>query len=381
LCSTGPTQFDVTFISDDEDLPSQLQKAIVIPTKQQSVDAPAKTCPGYQLTFPPGQQGHTSYPFALHTVLSLPWDYSVHRDGFFVISHSCTGMVERNGRCKRCDDLQENDKLKKIIARYTDGVHENAQLVYHGIGGLINVVRRKMLANDLLHVHRLNDLKKLVGQVGVIDVHKQMLLALSSQHIPRVDRVLHVGFRRGAGIHSMLELVKKAAAGTYHPKSFDEEDDLQALLFLRLGGARVADVAHRIFGTPSVSAIRTRTIVPQILTSPSSPTHYEIENNITACFEGVLEILGGSTLHGILMFDEIAIEKRPRWDDKTNKILGVCREHGRDTSLEFTTEEDLQTLWEELSCGKIHLAHEVRVESLLTRVTFLLRPRPSPMIF
>ena len=85
--------------------------------------------------------------------------------------------------------------------------------------------------------------------------------------------------------------------------------------------------------------------------------------NIAACFGGVLDVLGVSTLpsHGVLMFDEIAIEKRPRWDDKSNKILGVCQEHGRDTSLEFTTEDDLQTLWEELGCGKIHLAHEVCV--------------------
>ena len=244
-----------------------------------------------------------------------------------------------------------------------DGVHENAQLVYHGIGGLIDVVRRKTMANDLLRVHRLNNLKKLVGQLGIIDMHKQMLFALSSQHIPRVNCVLHVGFRRGAGIYSMLELVKKAAAGTYHPKSFDEEDDLQALLFLRLGGARVADVAHRIFGTPSVSTIRTRTIVPQILVSPSSPTCHEIERNITACFEGVLDNLGATALHGILMFDKIAIEKRPRWDDKSNKILGVCRENGRDTNLEFVSNDDLQTLWDELSCGKIHLAHKVHVHT------------------
>jgi hypothetical protein len=378
LHSTSPTQFDVTVISDDEDFPSLTQNTIIIPTKQQSVNAPAKTCPGYRLIFPPGQQGHTSYPFALHTILSLPWDYSMHRDSFFVISHSCTSMIERNGRCKQCDDLRENEKLKKIVARYTDGVHENAQLVYHGIGGLIDVVRRKALANELLRVHRLNDLKKLVVQVGIIDVHKQMLFALSSQQVPRVDRILRRGFQRGAGIHSILELVKKAAAGTYHPKGFDEEDDLQALLFLRLGGAQVADVAHCIFGTPSVSTIRTRTIVPQILTSPSFPTHHEIENNIAACFKGVLDILRVSTPHGILMFDEIAIEKRPRWDDKSNKILGVCREHGQDTSLEFVSEDDLQTLWEELGCGKIHLAHEVRVDAL-TRESLLLCP--SPIIF
>ena len=125
----------------------------------------------------------------------------------------------------QCNDLGESEKLKKIVARFMNGVHENAPLVYQGIGGLIDVVRWKTSAIDL-RVHCLNDLKKLVGQVGIIDVHKQMLLALSSQHVPRIDRVLHVGFRRGASIHSMLELVKKAAAGTYHLKGFDEEDDL-----------------------------------------------------------------------------------------------------------------------------------------------------------
>jgi hypothetical protein len=171
-----------------------------------------------------------------------------------------------------------------------------------------------------------------------------------------------VGFRHGAGIHSMLELIKKAAEGTYHPKGFDEEDDLQALLFLRLGGARVADIAHRIFGTPSVSTIRTRTSVPQILSSPSFPTRYELERNIATAFEGLLDSLGQKSLHAVIMFDEIAIEKRPRWDDKSNKVLGVCREHGRDTSLEFTSEDDLQAMWDELACGKIHLAYEVRVD-------------------
>ena len=65
---------------------------------------------------------------------------------------------------------------------------------------------------------------------------KQMLLAISSQHIPHVDHVLCVGFYNGTGIHTMLKLIKKAAVGTYHPKGFDEEEDLQALLFLCLGG-------------------------------------------------------------------------------------------------------------------------------------------------
>jgi hypothetical protein len=292
------------------------------------------------------------------------------------MSHLCTGVVESNGRCKACNKLGENDYLEKIIARYTGGVHENAPLVFPGIDGLIDVVRWKTSANDALRLRHLNDVKKLVGKEGVIDVHKQMLLALSSQRIPRIDHVLRVGFRHGAGIHSMLELVKRAADGTYHPKGFDEEDDLQVLLFLRLGGARVANIAHCIFGTPSVSTIRTRTTVLQILPSPSFPTHYEIEHNVRASFEGLLDIFGASTqkmLHAVVMFDELVVEKRPCWDDKLNKILGVCREHGRDTSLEFTSEEDLGTLWDELASGKIHLAYEVRVDICCTRLhtTFL----------
>src|SRR6266851_9057391 len=77
---------------------------------------------------------------------------------------------------------------------------------------------------------------KLAGKEGVIKVHKQMLLALSIQCIPQIDRVLLVRFRNGTGIYTMLNLIKKAGEGTYYPKGFDKEEDLQVLLFLCLGG-------------------------------------------------------------------------------------------------------------------------------------------------
>jgi len=154
-------------------------------------------------------------------------------------------------------------------------------------------------------------MRKLAGKEGVIEVHKQMLLALSTQRIPQIDCVLRVGFRNGTGIHMMLNLIKKAGEGTYHPKGFDEEEDLQVLLFLCLGGSRVADIAHCVFGTPSVSTIRSRTTVPLILPSLSFPTHHEVLKNIASMFEGILDMMGVSRnlLHGILMFDELAIEK------------------------------------------------------------------------
>ena len=255
-----------------------------------------------------------SYPFTLHMLMSLPWDYGTRKGAFVLMSHLCLGKAEVNGHCQVCDNLRNNENLKKIIVRYTNGIYENTQLVYHGIARLIDVVHCKTSTIDVLHLHCLNDVRKLVGHEGTIDVHKQMLMALSMQHIPHIDYVLRVVFKHGNGIHSMLELIKRAAEGTYHPKGFDEEDNLQVLLFLWLGGARVVNITHCIFGTPSVSVIHTYTTIPQILPSPAFPTCFEIEHNIAACFEGLLDIIGasGKCAHAVLMFDELAIEKWPR---------------------------------------------------------------------
>ncbi|KAF8476415.1 hypothetical protein DFH94DRAFT_619448, partial [Russula ochroleuca] len=124
---------------------------------------------------------HTSYPFGLHSLLALPWDYSTHCDGFFLVSHLCAGVVEtKSGQCKACNDLGKNEYLEKIVARYTNGVHENTLLIFHGIGGLVDVVCRKTMAINVLCLCCLNNVKKLLGKEGTIDVHKQMLMALSS---------------------------------------------------------------------------------------------------------------------------------------------------------------------------------------------------------
>ena len=89
-----------------------------------------KSCPGYQLTFPSGQWANsTSYLFALHNLLSLPWYYSTCKEGFFLMSHSCLGLAVAGQRCGPCDNLGGNEYLKNIIAKYTDGIHNNSPLV------------------------------------------------------------------------------------------------------------------------------------------------------------------------------------------------------------------------------------------------------------
>ena len=60
------------------------------------------------------------------------------------------------------------------------------------------------------------------------------------------------------------------------------------------------------------------------------------------------------------MLDELAVEKRVRWDDMSNKFQGTCREHNHQVPLEFTSEKELELLCHAIEEGKVHLATEVR---------------------
>jgi hypothetical protein len=73
--------------------------------------------------------------------------------------------------------------------------------------------------------------------------------------------------------------------------------------------------------------------------------------------------IGGTVLHTVVMFDDLATEKRIRWDPTTNYFLGVCRQHGHRTSLEFVNEGDMEELFRHLDSEceneKVHHAGEV----------------------
>ncbi len=127
---------------------------------------------------------------------------------------------------------------------------------------------------------------------------------------------------------------------------------------LQLGGSRVAEFAHHALALPSVTVACRNTVLQPLQVSPSWPTIAEIEANIKSCLEP-LSHMPVKVQHQVLMLVEIAIEKRPRWDDRTNMILGVCREYSKAIPLEFNTEKELDLLCDGLDNGSIHLASEV----------------------
>jgi len=127
---------------------------------------------------------------------------------------------------------------------------------------------------------------------------------------------------------------------------------MKALLLWKLGGNRVAQINHRANGAPSVSYLRTRSTVPAIVPSHKSPTTQEIQTNVDASLHSVLHIKS-KVIHTVLVFDEIAAEKRIRWDPKTNFFLGVCRQHASRTSMEFINEGDMEEHFQCLDNGVV----------------------------
>ena len=197
------------------------------------------------------------------------------------------------------------------------GVHENIPLVYHGIGALMAITRRK---------------------TDQIEQHKQWILAIASGQVDCVALLVQAGLKNRAGIKTLIQQYERAAEKLYKPKGYVNEDIMQSIVLLRLGGACIAEFAHQSLALPSLTTIRCQTVLLALLVSPSAPTVAEVEANIISCYSSLGSYSGqdsggsscewtGDTqkvVHQVLMLDELAIEKRVRWDDLHNMFQGTC---------------------------------------------------------
>ncbi|KAK6984736.1 hypothetical protein R3P38DRAFT_3332782 [Favolaschia claudopus] len=198
---------------------------------------------------------------------------------------------------------------------------------------LVDTVRHKTDQCRRLKLTKLNMARKLIGKMAALNEHKQFVMAVASGRVERVTQLV------------------------YNPKGFTEDDIMLGLLILRLGGARLTGILM-----------------------PSSNSHIaEIEDNIVACAEGEPESSGPPRImHRVVMLDEIAVEQRPRWDDKTNNILGACRECSNRVSFQLNTAADLEVFFNALDDGDIHLASEATVVAfgVLDKDPRVYSPRP-----
>ncbi|KDR66334.1 hypothetical protein GALMADRAFT_80973, partial [Galerina marginata CBS 339.88] len=336
--------------------------------KRAGGDSAMLACKGYIPDLPGGRSPHGAYPFAIHGSRNPPpWSYSVQSNVLALFANGCRGVCNSTGNCCHvCQGLGRNERLEDILSRMEHGVHENAPFFYHGIDGLIHLLQRKNEQIDFHRMKGLNQTRSLLQKAKALDNHKQFMIAIASGNVERVDRLVRIALQQKKGIRAILELLEAAANGIYKPKSYTEKEAMMALILLHLGGRRLASFGNKALGLPSRGALGTRTIVPPIIPSYTVPSILEIGANIVASFESVVDVVRaqGGVLHAVLMFDEIASEKRIRVDRKRDVFLGVCRQHGGTTSLKFVNEGDLEELFQALDDDEAHYAAEATVGAL-----------------
>src|SRR6266498_1034576 len=85
-----------------------------------------KPCVGIQLTFPPGVNAYSAYPFLLHDKFSLPWDIHIlNVDSSDRLQKLPSPSLESYRPCR---ELLHNNVNEGILQRIESGVHENTPL-------------------------------------------------------------------------------------------------------------------------------------------------------------------------------------------------------------------------------------------------------------
>lgn len=353
-----PPPFDVDTQSDSESI------ALVNSTSVAQSSKRVHPCEGYKLDIPEEKSPHTAYPFGLHEATCLPWDYAVRGRAMLLTSHKCRKKVRKEGAvCQSCASLSLSPVIQGILDRMNHGTHINTTHAYRGFDELTVILKRHADQNQFLRFHALNQARSILRKTEKISDHDRLLVAISSESVARVDRVIHVALRQKRGVVAVLSQVMAAARGAYSVKSFTDQERLLGTLLWRLGGDRVGHVVHRALGLPGVNTLREGSVKMPIVACAGTPTIDRVAWNTVAVLAGIAEVLEElsktGVIHMVLMFDELACEKRLRYCTHTGEILGLCRQHGPKLPLKFDNVGDVEEIYRALDEGEVHYAGDV----------------------
>jgi hypothetical protein len=116
--------------------------------------------------------------------------------------------------------------------------------------------------------------------MGALEDHKQWVLAVASGRVDRVALLVQAGLNHRTGIKALIQQYECAADRLYQPRGYSKDNIMRSIVLLRLGGACIAEFAHRSLFLPSLTTIRCNIVLHVLVVSPSFPTLAEIEANL-----------------------------------------------------------------------------------------------------
>ena len=182
-------------------------------------------------------------------------------------------------------------------------------------------------------------------------------------NVPRIRVLVSTAIRNHLGLSAIISRISLATQNLYTPRSYEERDFHLAQILWRIGGNRVAKIAQKALGMPSIRTLRRKSTIKNLMISPAYPTVSEVASNIKAIFgEEGLEKPTTRRPYS-LEIDELKIETRLRYEATSNSILGTCREHSGGHNLIFESIDEADLILAGLRDGSLHFAEEVSAKS------------------
>lgn len=298
--------------------------------------------------------------------MRLPWVPRFdNNDHLYAQSKDCLGIrPSETHPCAKCAHLSHLPILDGIINRMNNGAHENTPRKWLGIAPLVESLERKDDQLNDFRLRGLNQGRMLTRRAGALDEHKRFVMAIASSDVKRLSALVRIGLQNGMGVGGLMQRIGQATLGMYRPRDYTQAERQLAVLLWKLGGSQLADIGYRTGSLPSISVARRSVTLPPLRVSSGYPTAADIQHNLHSLFPTPPSEAPKVVMGTIMMIDEIATERRMRHDLSTNRILGICREHGSSYSTVFSNGDTLELLEDALDKQKIHLASEGTVAAL-----------------
>ncbi|KAF8593059.1 hypothetical protein BDV93DRAFT_461884, partial [Ceratobasidium sp. AG-I] len=205
---------------------------------------------------------------------------------------------------------------------------------------------------------------------GRMDDQKWLMFAIAESDDIAVGRIVQTALRHGAGVDTIIDRLVRAQQGLFNPQVYSQRALDLAALVLKVGGPRLAFAMAKAMHLPSVSTVRSRLHLPQLLPCLGAPTQKDASINIESNFKPTTSKPAPRVRAGLsVMLDEISVESRVQYSIQQDAVVGICHEHAHRVSLDqmSTRNAPVDALLEAKSLldrGECHRAKEATMVAI-----------------
>jgi hypothetical protein len=204
--------------------------------------------------------------------------------------------------------------------------------------------------------------RKLLTAMRKLDDYSRLVTLVATDKLARVRAFFASQVRRGSSPRYMIDLWRKAMAGLFKPKQYDEEEIDEAILTWRLGIKSLvyAQNHSKSVGGASLATARRRGMLQPFYASVTDVTMKEIRLN----FETLLKKDPTEPCLWHLKIDDVKGNKQLRVSETDGICRGACYHAKGNVNLNIKSFGDIEAICTKLDNGTIHYGTELTVAAV-----------------